>query len=97
VGGSALVLAGVGQRAPRFMDRIGRTVLARGHQRNEPARGRPSNLHQPGFDGSVRGDHPRQWIRPSLYTRWNLVRPSAVAVAAVAVLGLAAWSALRST
>jgi NAD(P)-dependent dehydrogenase (short-subunit alcohol dehydrogenase family) len=96
VGGSAVVLAGIGARAPRFTDFIGRTVLARSHHRKEPAHHHAGNLYEPGVDGSVRGHHPGQWIRPSLYTRFRLARPSLPVLAAVALLGLGTWGFVRA-
>jgi len=69
VGGGGRLMTAFGAAAPRTMDWMSETVLARREVRDEPPRRPQGALHRAGGGGRVRGDHPGYVMKTSLYTR----------------------------
>ncbi|AKJ26738.1 SDR family oxidoreductase [Caldimonas brevitalea] len=91
VGSASKMMGSMSPHAPRLLDWISRKVLINAQLRDEPAQRQGSNLYEPNGGGQVRGRHPGQLTRPSLYTQAVLHPKSTAVVALAAVAALALW------
>ncbi|MCM5678958.1 SDR family oxidoreductase [Schlegelella sp. S2-27] len=87
VGSSSKVMSTMNSHAPRWLDRFSEKTMFKAQLREGPPLAQQDNLYQPGADGRVRGRHPGQMVRPSLYTR-AVLHPKTTA--ALVTAGLAA-------
>jgi short-subunit dehydrogenase len=98
VGSSSKVMSTMNSHAPRLLDRFSEKTMFKAQLREGPPLAQQDNLYQPGADGRVRGRHPGQMVRPSLYTK-AVLHPKTTAALVTAGLAALAWmgrgSALR--
>ncbi|OUJ74619.1 SDR family oxidoreductase [Hymenobacter crusticola] len=86
IGGGGKMMSSLNKNVPSFMDFVNEKVTMKLQARDEAPRNPAGSLHQPSYDGHVRGDHPGYVMSKSLYTRAT-IHPVLAGVAMAAVLG----------
>lgn len=99
VGGGHRLLAGLGQIAPRLMDKLMESTVFRQQQKDRPSRGRQANsLYWPGRDLRERGGHEGHVFESSVYTQAAL-HPliSGAVIAGAGLAAVAVWELLKES
>ncbi|MCW7538478.1 SDR family oxidoreductase [Aquabacterium sp. A7-Y] len=92
IGSASKMMGSASNHVPGLLDWIGRKLLVKAQLRDEAAQHRQGALYEPGGGGRVRGDHPGQVVRPSLYTK-AMLHPKSTGAVVVAGLAALAWVA----
>ncbi|HWP18218.1 MAG TPA: SDR family oxidoreductase [Burkholderiaceae bacterium] len=90
IGSAAKLTSAMSTHTPRMLDWFDRKFMIKAQLREHPSPHGEGSLYEPSGDGRVRGEHPGQWVRPSLYTRAAMHPKTTVGLLVAA--GLAAWA-----